>query len=47
MTALISEIEAILTVPPECNLTQLDNTLKMFVTFCAAYHGMSSSVNRH
>jgi hypothetical protein len=38
------EIEAILVVPPDCNLTQLDNTLRMFVTFCAAYHGESSRV---
>lgn len=32
-------------MPDDCTLTQLDNTLRMFVTFCAAYHGaLSSSV---
>ncbi|ORX33276.1 hypothetical protein BD324DRAFT_640340 [Kockovaella imperatae] len=33
-----NEIEAIVTIPENCNLAQLDNTLRMFVTFCAAYH---------
>ncbi|KAK8846670.1 hypothetical protein IAR55_005757 [Kwoniella newhampshirensis] len=32
------EIELIVTVPEAPSLTQLDNTLRMFVTFCAAYH---------
>ncbi|EIW68669.1 hypothetical protein TREMEDRAFT_39577 [Tremella mesenterica DSM 1558] len=32
------EIEAILVVPDPPTLIQLDNTLRMFVTFCAAYH---------
>ena len=36
-----AEIEAILQVPDAPNLTQLDNTLRMFITFCAAYHGES------
>ena len=33
------EVEAILQVPDAPTLTMLDNTLRMFVTFCAAYHG--------
>ncbi|WWD21978.1 hypothetical protein CI109_106466 [Kwoniella shandongensis] len=32
------ELELIVTVPEAPSLTQLDNTLRMFVTFCAAYH---------
>lgn len=35
-----TEIEAILIVPATPTLTQLDNTLRMFITFTAAYHGM-------
>lgn len=26
-------------IPPDANLTQLDNTLRMFVSFTATYHG--------
>lgn len=37
----ISEVEAILEVPEIPSLAMLDNTLRMFVTFCAGYHGMS------
>lgn len=33
------EIEAILIVPTTPTLTQLDNTLRMFITFTGAYHG--------
>lgn len=33
------EIEEIVTVPSDADLVQLDGTLRMFVTFCAAYHG--------
>ncbi|WVF70164.1 hypothetical protein IAT40_004952 [Kwoniella sp. CBS 6097] len=32
------EIELIAAVPEGATLAQLDNTLRMFVTFCAAYH---------
>ncbi|OCF37771.1 hypothetical protein I316_00898 [Kwoniella heveanensis BCC8398] len=32
------EIELIAAVPEAATLAQLDNTLRMFVTFCAAYH---------
>ncbi|WVQ97728.1 hypothetical protein IAU59_004842 [Kwoniella sp. CBS 9459] len=32
------EIELIVAVPEGATLAQLDNTLRMFVTFCAAYH---------
>lgn len=34
-----SEIEEIVRIPSDADLVQLDNTLRMFVTFCAAYHG--------
>jgi len=34
------EVEAIPRIPDAPTLTQLDNTLRMFVTFCAAYHGL-------
>lgn len=34
------ELEAILIVPDTPTLTQLDNTLRMFITFTGAYHGM-------
>lgn len=33
------EIDALLVLPEGCGLTELDNTLRMFVGFCAAYHG--------
>lgn len=39
-----TEIEAILIVPTTPTLTQLDNTLRMFITFTAVYHGMSLSI---
>ncbi|WVO15752.1 hypothetical protein L204_103414 [Cryptococcus depauperatus] len=32
------ELEAVVTVPSSPTLAQLDNTLGMFVNFCAAYH---------
>ncbi|WVQ83870.1 hypothetical protein IAT38_006014 [Cryptococcus sp. DSM 104549] len=32
------EIQLIATIPEGPTLTQLDNTLRMFITFCAAYH---------
>jgi hypothetical protein len=38
-----AEIEAILIVPSTPTLTQLDNTLRMFITFTGAYHGKSHS----
>lgn len=34
-----NEIDALLTLPPECGLLEMDNTLRMFVRFCGAYHG--------
>lgn len=37
----MAEIEAILIVPNTPTLTQLDNTLRMFITFTGAYHGKS------
>ena len=37
----MSEVDAVLDLPDATSLTQLDNTLRMFVTFCAAYHGES------
>jgi hypothetical protein len=33
------EIEEIVNIPSDADLVQLDGTLRMFVTFCAAYHG--------
>ncbi|TDL27855.1 hypothetical protein BD410DRAFT_713183 [Rickenella mellea] len=33
-----SELEDILQVPPNVTLTQLDSSLKRFVSFCATYH---------
>ncbi|KAL7423348.1 pre-rRNA processing [Cryptotrichosporon argae] len=33
-----AEVEAIVDVPDNATLVALDNTLRMFVTFCAAYH---------
>lgn len=41
VTLISAELEAILTIPSDANLTQLDNTLHMFVTFTAAHHGES------
>jgi len=35
----VAELEAILVVPTTPTLTQLDNTLRMFITFTGAYHG--------
>ncbi|WVQ91735.1 hypothetical protein IAS59_005538 [Cryptococcus gattii] len=32
------EIELVVTIPDSPTLDQLDNTLRMFVSFCAAYH---------
>ncbi|XAO24732.1 hypothetical protein I312_103538 [Cryptococcus bacillisporus CA1280] len=32
------EIEMVVTIPDSPTLDQLDNTLRMFVSFCAAYH---------
>jgi hypothetical protein len=34
-----SELDAILIVPATPTLIQLDNTLRMFITFTGAYHG--------
>lgn len=34
-----SEIEALLELPEGCDLVMLDNTIRMFVTICGAYHG--------
>lgn len=39
MLLTCTEIEAILIVPNTPTLTQLDNTLRMFITFTGAYHG--------
>ena len=41
MSADQAETEEILNVPSDADLTQLDNTLRMYVTFCSAYHGES------
>lgn len=38
----VAELEAILVVPTTPTLTQLDNTLRMFITFTGAYHGTHS-----
>lgn len=35
------EVEEIVNPPSDADLTQLDGTLRLFVTFCAAYHGES------
>jgi hypothetical protein len=40
-----TELEAILIVPTTPTLTQLDNTLRMFITFTGAYHGRSHPVH--
>lgn len=29
-------------LPEGATLTQLDNTLRMFISFCAVYHGKSA-----
>lgn len=42
--AFWNELEAIITLPDGCGLKELDNTLRMFVTFCGAYHGELSAV---
>jgi hypothetical protein len=39
------ELEAILIVPDTPTLTQLDNTLRMFITFTGAYHGMYLTIH--
>lgn len=36
-----AEIEALLELPEGCDLVMLDNTIRMFVTICGAYHGES------
>lgn len=34
-----AEIEALFELPEACDLVMLDNTIRMFVTICGAYHG--------
>lgn len=34
-----AELEALLELPEGCDLVMLDNTIRMFVTICGAYHG--------
>lgn len=37
-----TELEAVVELPEGATLTQLDNTLRMFISFCAVYHGKSA-----
>lgn len=41
-----SELEALLELPEGCDLVMLDNTIRMFVTICGAYHGKSCEDGR-
>lgn len=34
-----AELVALLELPEQCDLTMLDNTIRLFVTICGAYHG--------
>ncbi|GFZ49037.1 hypothetical protein JCM24511_06787 [Saitozyma sp. JCM 24511] len=40
--AFWQELEAVVELPEGATLTQLDNTLRMFISFCAVYHGKSA-----
>ena len=41
-----AELEALLELPEGCDLVMLDNTIRMFVTICGAYHGECAGVVR-
>lgn len=41
-----AELEALLELPEGCDLVMLDNTIRMFVTICGAYHGEFAGVVR-
>jgi hypothetical protein len=40
--AFWAEIDTLVLLPDACGLAEMDSTLRMFVGFCAAYHGESA-----